>query len=566
MTSSGIADQILPVSGTISQTTDLTIDEIINLTFAHLKADGLDDIFKPPLLNEPIEQRLLDNADFFGALRLSATKYLEKLKLNGFNTPLYLNVPKSRYTHRRASLLDVEDLVRYTAIVFSLADCIESARIPKENNVVFSNRFTRDTPCFDRNYGHSEFRRRSDYLTRCGKFGVKTYTDISNFFDRINLHRLESTLMDIGCHSRRVKALNEVLHHWSGRNSYGIPVGCDASRVLAEAMLINVDQKLLSEGVVFVRYVDDYRIFTEDYAQAHAHLALLTNSLEEEGLFINGSKTRIASVEVDKQEADGDDPNRGQSRQGFDAIDDKKEVELTRLIGTGYKTRIAKYYKKPGEEAIKRLQSNDLSNLENKCLVDDPSEEDLKEFIKTVIYRDNRDVEALFRVIDRHVHMISYLSDALVKEAQRLEPSERSAISRELISRYANLQGSEYYRLCIARVMSSHGYAESGLFKRWFKELPLDTNPAYLKELIGFFGPSLTRNDIRELASSALNYHPAVTRMIVSYALDSNSTYGERRAWAKKWMNSSNDKLVHVLCRPFMKPEPKNEPDAPDKE
>ena len=44
-------------------------------------------------------------------------------------------------------------------------------------------------------------------------------------------------------------------------NSYGIPVGPYASRVLGEAVLIDVDAYLKSQGIDYVRWVDDYNIF-----------------------------------------------------------------------------------------------------------------------------------------------------------------------------------------------------------------------------------------------------------------------------------------------------------------
>jgi hypothetical protein len=54
------------------------------------------------------------------------------------------------------------------------------------------------------------------------------------------------------------------------RDSYGIPVGPYASRLLAEALLIDVESSLQSQGVDFVRWVDDYSIFcrTEYEAQS----------------------------------------------------------------------------------------------------------------------------------------------------------------------------------------------------------------------------------------------------------------------------------------------------------
>ena len=45
-----------------------------------------------------------------------------------------------------------------------------------------------------------------------------------------------------------------------GSDSYGIPIGPYASRLLAEALLIDVDASLEAQHVDFVRWVDDYNV------------------------------------------------------------------------------------------------------------------------------------------------------------------------------------------------------------------------------------------------------------------------------------------------------------------
>jgi hypothetical protein len=43
--------------------------------------------------------------------------------------------------------------------------------------------------------------------------------------------------------------------------TYGIPIGPAASRPLAEAVLIQIDDALLGSGIDFIRYIDDFVIF-----------------------------------------------------------------------------------------------------------------------------------------------------------------------------------------------------------------------------------------------------------------------------------------------------------------
>lgn len=98
-----------------------------------------------------------------------------------------------------------------------------------------------------------------------------------------------------------IKLINSLLLFWANRDSYGLPVGSNASRILAEVALIEVDNYLVSKGVDFCRFVDDYRIFAKNAAEAHNSLALLIHRLSKEGLFLNTQKTKIRNIsEVSK--------------------------------------------------------------------------------------------------------------------------------------------------------------------------------------------------------------------------------------------------------------------------
>jgi hypothetical protein len=149
---------------------------------------------------------------------------------------------------------------------------------------------------FDRRYVFDTFRHRVTTNVKRKAVNVLVRCDIANFYDRLNLHRLESTLSSLGIDHKIVRLINELLLFWANRDSYGLPIGSNASRILAEASLIEVDQYLLDHGVSFIRFVDDYRMFSKDAKSAHAWLTMLIERLSIEGLAINTSKTRIEDV------------------------------------------------------------------------------------------------------------------------------------------------------------------------------------------------------------------------------------------------------------------------------
>src|SRR6266436_4351877 len=63
------------------------------------------------------------------------------------------------------------------------------------------------------------------------------------------------------------------------RQSYGIPVGGSASRLLAEAVLSDADSALADEGFLFTRFVDDYRLFLDSNQSPYSALAFIAEQL-----------------------------------------------------------------------------------------------------------------------------------------------------------------------------------------------------------------------------------------------------------------------------------------------
>lgn len=62
------------------------------------------------------------------------------------------------------------------------------------------------------------------------KYKIIVECDISNFYDRLNLHRLNSTLLSIDDIDIKIsQVLDELLLFWANRDSYGLPVGSNAS-------------------------------------------------------------------------------------------------------------------------------------------------------------------------------------------------------------------------------------------------------------------------------------------------------------------------------------------------
>lgn len=87
-------------------------------------------------------------------------------------------------------------------------------------------------------------------------------TDITDFYNQIYLHRLNNAIESANQIPNEVpNDIERFLSTLNNKVSKGIPVGPAASIVLAEAIMIDIDNFLINKGVFHTRYVDDFRIF-----------------------------------------------------------------------------------------------------------------------------------------------------------------------------------------------------------------------------------------------------------------------------------------------------------------
>jgi len=84
------------------------------------------------------------------------------------------------------------------------------------------------------------------------------------------------------------------LSNYSNTNSFGLPIGGPAARLLSEITINQVDRLLQSKGIAFARFADDYHLFAETREDAYRSLIYLSEKLSiNQGLTLQKSKTRI---------------------------------------------------------------------------------------------------------------------------------------------------------------------------------------------------------------------------------------------------------------------------------
>lgn len=155
------------------------------------------------------------------------------------------------------------------ALAVELGDAIEAKRISTTADTVFSYRFERDNETgaiFTSDLGWPQFREKS--LEHARNYQYVLIADISEFYTRIYHHRLENALSQIDPTSHLYTRILKLLTGFTQHNSYGLPIGGPAARLLSEALLNRTDRLFRAEGLTFCRFADDYHFFSNSKEHA----------------------------------------------------------------------------------------------------------------------------------------------------------------------------------------------------------------------------------------------------------------------------------------------------------
>lgn len=223
--------------------------------------------------------------------------------------PMKIFAPKNRANIRVTHLLHPQDMIIYTALTMIIKNDIESSRVSKRAKRVFSYRVNqlKEDVLYDTKDAYNKYLKQLEEKASKGNVKFIGIADIADFFPRIYQHRLENAIESVANDQRGVDVarvlVKKLISHLMDGNSYGIPVGPYASRVLAEALLIDVDANLQSRGADFVRWVDDYNIFCKSEYEAQSNLFSLGEWLfSNHGLTLQSAKSKILTVERYKDE------------------------------------------------------------------------------------------------------------------------------------------------------------------------------------------------------------------------------------------------------------------------
>jgi hypothetical protein len=211
--------------------------------------------------------------------------------------------PKTWLGFRIAHQLSASDNIIYLASVIAGGEALENAREPAESMRAVAYRFKSGGAARIFQKGRS-FHDWINYLTDYGSSNnpfqnerTVIVTDISDFYQRIYFHRLENVLADAGVDGKSGGFIKKLIQKVRAKQSFGIPVGTSASRLLAESILNDTDRFISAMGYESTRYVDDFRILAASELDAHSAICRLAEHLMvTEGLSLNVAKTKFQTV------------------------------------------------------------------------------------------------------------------------------------------------------------------------------------------------------------------------------------------------------------------------------
>lgn len=166
--------------------------------------------------------------------------------------------PKARGGYRVVHQLEPLDAIVYIALTYSVANQISDARMGP--SVATSYCIALDhSSFFSGGSGFDRYRKRCEQLS--AEFKYVLSTDISDFYNQVYLHRVGNAIESATGDKKAGFQIEQFITRLNNKASQGLPIGPSPSVVLAEAVMIDVDQFIHGQDLDHVRYVDDIPIF-----------------------------------------------------------------------------------------------------------------------------------------------------------------------------------------------------------------------------------------------------------------------------------------------------------------
>ena len=229
----------------------------------------------------------------------------------------------------------------WNAYLNAVAIALAAVHEPNRSSRTYSYRYQSDgDTLFDRTSSWRAFREATIAESDASSAkSVVVQTDISSFYEHVYHHRLENFVSDLLPSGSNIPMqIDRILSQLAVGRSFGLPVGGQGARILAEILLASVDRTLDAKSICWFRFVDDFVLVATDKRDAYRVLGVLANALADLGLSLNRSKTSILTtkhysdyVNLQLHGAHGDDQVLREIDLHFDPYSDSPAETYTEL-------------------------------------------------------------------------------------------------------------------------------------------------------------------------------------------------------------------------------------------
>lgn len=289
--------------------------------------------------------------------------------------PLRIFTPKASGLQRPLTLLAMEDQIVLQLFTDRFEEKLYNRRKLIENNLVFSNILSKKKSSIfffqDWRITYGYFQKKCEEHFNSGNRWIAHF-DLAAYYDTISHEILIKKVAPRTSSNEPWKSFSKFLKVWSSPDDvdghgHGIPQGPIASDFLGEIFLLELDEKFKKEGVKYVRYVDDIRIFADSELNAQKAVVELEIFCRNHGLIPQGEKFAIQEA-IELKEALGTLP----SLNPFDITTSEDSVNIMvpkaeKLFSESISTRPSRITDKTKARYI-LYRAPGSRNILNKCI------------------------------------------------------------------------------------------------------------------------------------------------------------------------------------------------------
>ena len=338
-------------------------------------------------------------------------------------------VPKASYTNRTKTVLFAEDAIIYQAIANTIAAESYDTLHEQESFVfgsVLSPEVKKGTDILNEDepnffffkfwkFLFNNFKESVIHSIEVDKAQYKFETDITGFFDCIPHYNLLTKLLErFHIEDEILDLLASCLNIWSGTKDsitpgVGIPQGPLPSFLLANLILHDLDELIISQGFKYYRYMDDIKIYGYEERELVKALVLIDKYLKGNGLSINSKKTTIQKVEEGVEDSTIKELKKVETFTFYDTNGEEiQTINLESLLEKIKNTNEEKNKKAISEKEIKKTSklsdqepNDDLFDLFNVNILKDKKE--IMDYWKSQILEVETNIPLLFNSSDDNV-------------------------------------------------------------------------------------------------------------------------------------------------------------------